>query len=293
MKYIADNLRAEYERDKSKLPNDNELPIGYSIKFVAYTDVLRGYYLIADYFQSMKNDEQMLVGVKNVHLLCSAVARQHTSYMGTHKWKDSYHVAATLFYGLNKNHAFHDGNKRISLLMLLYLMQLNNRIVNSKVKVFEELSVRTAANELEKFSNYKSFAKEDDPEINFIADFIKRNTRKIDKKFYSITYREFDSKLREFNCRLDNPSSGYIDVIYHEKVKKLWGLKEKIEERRFQIGFATWSSQVGAKAVKEALKVCGLTTENGIDSQVFFKSNESISRLIFDFEGPLMRLKDR
>ena len=64
-------------------------------------------------------------------------------------------------------------------------------------------------------------------------------------------------------------------------------------EKRFNIGFKSWQSQIGAKAVKEALKKCHLTAEFGIDSMVFYKNTEPFNQLIEHFEGPLRRLKDK
>ena len=141
------------------------------------------------------------------------------------------------------------------------------------------MTVNIASNSL---SSYRGFAKKDpDAEVKFIADFVRRNTREIDKRYYPLTYREFNRNLNRFNCYLDNPSGGFISVYKKEIVRRryrFWQTKEIIS-KVFQIGFNGWKNQVRPKAVKEVLKATGLTAENGIDSQIFYASSaESVGR---------------
>lgn|GEM_PF-5293155 len=65
------------------------------------------------------------------------------------------------------------------------------------------------------------------------------------------------------------------------------------EETKIQVGFPGWKKQIGLKAAKEILKKCDLTIENGYDIQSFLHGNESMYRLIQDYEVPLRRLKDK
>ena len=111
MKALPPDLLSEYNRERLLLPDDDEIPAG----FINYSDILDGYYLMADHFYTSYPDEKFLFGLKHPNLLCSAVSRQFTSLGGTFKWQTVFEIAATLFYGIVKNHAFHDGNKRIWL----------------------------------------------------------------------------------------------------------------------------------------------------------------------------------
>lgn len=294
MENINENLRQQYDYERKMLSVHSDWPQKVkNVNILTCEDVLRGYYLLADFFLQSDQEEKMYVGLKNVSLLESAVGRQIVSFGNRYKWDSIESIAATLFFGLIKNHAFHDGNKRIALLMLIYFLFKNNRVVNTNVKVFEELAVRTAANELQQYEGYKKIEKRypDDSEVFFLRKFIMKKTRAIDKNFYALTYREFDQKLKRFNCRLDNPSGGFIDVVYYENEKHMF--RTRTVEKRFNIGFKSWKAQVGAKAVKEALKKCRLTSEDLVDSMVFFKDTEPMNKLIEDFEGPLRRLKDK
>ena len=57
----------------------------------------------------------MLIGVRDLNLLGSAIGRQSASFGGKTKYTNPVDICATLFYGLVKNHSFSDGNKRTAL----------------------------------------------------------------------------------------------------------------------------------------------------------------------------------
>src|SRR5450759_149051 len=63
--------------------------------------------------------------VKDRGLLESAVARQHAGVADRLFYPGPLENAATLMYGLAKNHAFHDGNKRTSLVAMLNHLDCN------------------------------------------------------------------------------------------------------------------------------------------------------------------------
>lgn len=253
-------------------------------------DVLKAHYIVSDYFIS--EGDQVVYGIKSFDLLSSAVSRQETEFGGIQKWSDEYHKMATLLFGITKNHAFEDGNKRTALLSLLLFIDKNNLQVKYKQTVLELLIVRIAANTLDEYAGYKYYIMKDDPEINFIADKIKAYTRRINKRIYTITYAEFNRRLKQYGVWLDNPSKNCINVYRDKIIVRFFFFKKKEKERILQIGFPGWKRQVNPKAIKSVLQVAGLTPENGVDSDVFFKDAEPAYKLISDFKEPLARLKD-
>lgn len=178
-------------------------------------DVLKAHYIVSDYFIS--EGDQVVYGVKSFDLLSSAVSRQETEFGGIQKWSDEYHKMATLLFGITKNHAFEDGNKRTALLSLLLFIDKNNLQVKCKQTALELLIVRIAANSLDEYASYKYYLMKDDPEINFIADKIKAYTRRTNKRIYTITYAEFNRRLKQYGVWLDNPSKNCINV-YRNKI---------------------------------------------------------------------------
>ncbi|MCD4698507.1 MAG: type II toxin-antitoxin system death-on-curing family toxin [Bacteroidales bacterium] len=292
MENLPKYLKDDYLKNEKKIKE-------YSIvdnKYIKCADVLRAHYYICDYFKSTTG-VQPLFGVKNINLLQSAVDRQFVGFENKVKWDELYHICATLFFGLVKNHAFHDGNKRTALLVLLYHLLKNNRTPESNQKEFEDLTLRIASNNLSKYkvSGHKKFRKKPDKEILIIAKIIKSKTRHLSHLSHSCTYREFNTLLKKQKCYMDNPQKGYIDVFAPVEKRSniaIFGTKKKIE-RVYKISFKGWSKQITKKTAKEILKKCNITSEKGKDSEVFYEDAEPMYKLIEDYEGPLRRLSDK
>ncbi|MBR5989816.1 MAG: Fic family protein [Prevotella sp.] len=295
------------EKLRSDIRNDFE----YSIRtynpscvcdggcYLSEYDVMKAHYFLSDYFLS--EGESVRFGILNFSMLSSAVSRQNVSYGDLKKWDSPLEIIATLVYGLTKNHAFNDGNKRTALLVLLLALKKIKRQANGFKKDFEQLLIRIAANQLSQYKEYKQFEKDNDAEVLFIADFIRRKTRKIDREFHSLTYEEFNSKLKDFGVWLDHPQHNTINVYKKEKLRlskkitnalKLRHSKSQ-DGRILQIGFKGWKCQVNPKALKSVLQATGLTPEEGIDSKVFYYGADPEYKLIEEYYSVLKRLKDK
>ena len=171
------------------------------------------------------------------------------------------------------------------------------RYVNAPQKEFENLAVEVADNKLGKYPRYRAYKKrkEDNPEVLFIADFLKEKTRIIDKRYYSVTFHQLNTILNKHNFALDNPHGNTIDIVKHEIKKCFLGIRKPktIAVTIGQIGFPGWKKQVGKGAINTVRKVTKLNPENGYDSQNFFKDVLPMESLIDEYSGPLLRLADR
>lgn len=255
-------------------------------------DVLKAHYFLSDYFLS--EGEEVRFGILNYDMLSSAVSRQTVGYNDEEKWTIPIEKIATLLYGLTKDHAFNDGNKRTALLSLIIGLHRINRQVECKKKEFETLLVRIASNELSLYPSYKRFAGSADSEVLFIADFIKRNTRKTDMRFRSLTFNEFNTRLKAYDVWLDNPKGNTINVYKKKDGSFLNKLFNKSQDERItQIGFPGWKRQVNPKAFRCVLEAAGLTADKGFDARVFYDGVEPEYRLIDEYYDVLRRLKDR
>lgn len=282
-------VQTEYDYSLSKY-NPQTIHDG---EFLSEYDVFKAHFTLADFFIS--TGELASYGILNFNLLSSAVARQTVGYAGMSKWTDPYAKIATLAFGLDKNHAFRDGNKRTSLLCLLLALHRMKRHLTCHKKDLEVLLVRIAANEMGKYKDFKKYAKKygDDAIVMFIANFIKRNSSAIENSFRVMTYEEFNRKLKVYNVWLDNPNNCHIDVFTTKEEKKYFGLKTITKTVNiYQIGFPGWKRQINPKAVRSVLKEAGLTSENGIDYKTFYEGGEPEYKLIEEYFEVLKRLKD-
>lgn len=262
---------------------------------IGIRDVLRAHFLIADYFYG-RGYGMGGIGPKEPNLLHSAVYRQFTGFDGKDKWETSYERCATLIFGIVKDHPFHDGNKRTALLVLLFFLNRTNRTPTIGQKELEDFIVDIADNELKKYRRLQELeAKRNDPEIRFIADYLRRNSRLLDKRYYTITYKELDARLRDFQHCLNNPHKNYIDVCRIEESRGFLGLgTQKMRLVKVaQIGFPGWKSQVGKAAIATVRKETKLVPEKGIDSEIFYRGANPLYSLIAEYSGPLERLAHR
>ena len=124
--------------------------IGTAHPLVDLDDAILAYFALADYFTDPENGEveEMLVGVRSIDLLASALLRQTVAFGGVRKYEAPLDVAATAFFGMVKNHPFADGNKRTALLLLLYQLGLYGYRPTASGEAFEALVVAVAAGAL-------------------------------------------------------------------------------------------------------------------------------------------------
>lgn len=287
-------IRREYERCFDKVGKE-EPYLGESI--LGIHEVLRAHFLIADFFTRQTDNPVGLVGPRDIGLLHSALSRQTVSFGGTDKWTRDVEIIATLFYGLIKNHPFHDGNKRTALLCALHHILKCDLTPTAKQRELEGITLSVAEDSLDKFPRYRSYEKRQkaDVEVLFLAHWFRNATREVDKKTYTITFNDLQTILNRHGYYLESPHNNHIDIVQYKDVTvfRPFPKKEKKRVRLGQIGFPNWKSQVGQAAIKNVRRVTGLLPENGFDSQTFFHGLDDMQTLIQLYSAPLMRLKDK
>lgn len=289
--WLCDDVRPEYQRWMALIgPDEYASPTTLGID-----DVLRAHFLIANYFY-LEGQGLGGLGPMSLDLLHSTVYRQHVSSGGIRKWTDKFDICATLVFGIVKNHAFHDANKRTAFLTALLFLKKFGQTPNVPHREFEDFFVDIASDRLLKYDRFKKLRRQNnpDPEVNMISYYLRSRSREIDKRYYSITYRELKRILNQFECDIENPSGNYIDVIKDVKLPGGFFRKPRTERKRVaQIGFPGWGSPVRQGAIGTVRKACDLTPDHGIDSQVFFKSVDDLESLIAHYQEPLKRLAFR
>ncbi|MBI3170396.1 MAG: Fic family protein [Chloroflexi bacterium] len=291
MDLISKELQEDYERWKNEIGEDPYV----SHKTMGILDVLRAHYLIIDFFAHEREEGVGGVGPKNLNLLHSTLSRQFSGYQNKEKWNTDLEICASLFWGLVKNHAFHDVNKRTAILSLFYHLLKLKRFPHRPHKLYEQLAICVASNSLENYPVYEKYKDKHDAEVLFIADFLSHNTRKMEKTEYKITFRQLDNILRKYEFGLAYSDNNKIDIVkyYDEKVGLLGRKIIQREQRIASIGFPGWTRQVNLTTVKQIRRLTGLTVENGYDSETFYHDADSLPFLINEFQGLLIRLADK
>lgn len=285
MELLYDHLTESYNMERQKI-SEKDYDESY---IITVDDVLKAHYLICEYFEN-ETGEQSLYGVKNYNLLSSAVARQSVSIGNVYKYKTNVDKAATVFYGLVKNHAFHDGNKRTALLSLLYFLYKIGRVPTENQKNFEQLTEIVAADKYDTYKAWKQFSKKSsdiDAKVRFISKMLSKLTTKKDESYKSLTYRELDTALHPYGFYLEPSGTQEINLYY--QYKTIFGRQKT--QKLYQIGFKGWTRQVNEKSFK-----CIFSKIKGkmdVDIGTILRGGEPMYKLIESFAGPLSRLKDK
>jgi death-on-curing family protein len=291
MQLFNSNVQSEYERVIGTISED---PFA-SQYTLGLHDVLRAHFLIADFFITEQR-ELGGVGPKDIKLLESALYRPWTEFGGVAKWSDPFEKVATTLFGLIKDHPFHDANKRTALLATLYLLTKHGRMPQCSKDDFENLTVEIADMEIVKRARYRQLSENDeDPEIKFIAHWLRRNTREIDDREYAITYRELRRILQRYGFVLENPNNNGIDLI------QIWPrtgvlaflVGKESRTRVARIGYPGETRQLSKVELRRIRKLCNLTSEHGIDSQSFYHDIDDMTSLLAEYQKNLRRLADR
>ncbi|MBK1699078.1 type II toxin-antitoxin system death-on-curing family toxin [Rhodovibrio salinarum] len=291
---ISEDLQAEFQFWTNQIGDDNLYHTQFTL---GIHDVLKAHFLVAEFFY-MSGGGISGVGPRDIDLLHSALLRPHVAFGGKEKWQHPLEKCATMFFGIIKDHPFHDANKRTAFLSLIYNLYKLNLVPTPKNKELEDFAVCVADNQLNKYRIFKDLCKENDPdpEIKTIHWFLKGNTRKLDTRFYSITYARLKKTLNRFGFDLQNPSGNTIDVVRIEERRRVFGIvgpKEKVGVKVAQIGFPSWTKEVGQGAIKTVREKTGLTAKKGVDSATFFKDEDPVHCLIAKYQEPLISLAHR
>lgn len=103
-------------------------------------------------------------GVRDQGLLLSALAQPESGHGDQYFHKDLFEMAAAYLFHLIKNHAFHDGNKRIAALVAAVFLEVNGFKVIANEDDFEKIVLNAAQSLVTKEQ---------------IADFFRQNTSAI------------------------------------------------------------------------------------------------------------------
>ena len=291
------DLQPHYEKAMVDL---DECAVNVPENCHSVTDVIRAHFLVIDYFYN-QGEGFGGIGPRDIPLLVSAVSRQWVGFGSTLKWNTVYERAATLLFGLVRNHAFYDANKRTAFLSTAHYLLNNKLLLTRNERELEDFTVEIAERGLRKYPRYREMCKSGytDPDVSYISWYLKKYSRRLERSHYTITYRELDTTLRSFEYYLGNPSGNRIDVHKKIKIRKRRflgrGYKEDKEElvRVCRIGFPGWSRQVSKGEIKCLRRELKLTPEYGIDSSTFYKNADDIRGLIASYEGALKRLAFR
>ena len=238
-------------------------------------------------------------GIKNMNMLESAISRQLVGSGEYYKYSDIYSNCATLVFGLVKNHAFHNGNKRIGFLALLKHLYSNGYVISPDIKHIEiyELLRALADSDLQEHAKtynqvfYKIIrihtSWKDETQIQYLAWWLRRNAehknRKVKQKTISIN--ELERILKKKN--LETKFSGkFLTII--RPVSFLQGL---VGKNPFKKEYTIKDGKsVALSMVEQMRKDFGLSFLDGVDNSSFFNEEDFLTKEIMSYKKIIYKL---
>jgi death-on-curing family protein len=280
--------------------------LGGSVLTLSAEDILELHSLLCNNYLLLPQMEPVSPpGLKSLNLLESAISRQHVGSGEFYKYPDMYSNCATLIYGLVKNHAFHNGNKRVGFLSMLKHLYINGKVIKADVKhveIYELLrSLADKEGSLEdhaknfhqkflksvKFSNRAITDWTTEVEIRYIASWLKDHTehksRKI--KFKTIAVSELQDVLRSKGLhtafdgkflKISKPNSKLEDLLFRKPYRKIYTIK-KIKNIPLNI-------------VEDIRRDFNLSILDGVDNNSFYNDENLLSEEIISYKKIIYKL---
>jgi death on curing protein len=275
---------------------------------LTFEEILSIHYALAAHFRN-EGDPIEPPGPRSEHLLHSAVSRQLVASEGTMKYPEPRGNAATLLYGICMNHPFHNGNKRTAFVSALIHLERNGYIpTNVSHDEFYNMLLALSDHRLTNPSVTPKGGRkisqtsppkgrpEPDEEVWIVSEWLRRRTRREDKREHPLTFRQMRKILGRYGYSLEHPGDNFIDITKQEKIKKsrFLGLGRPTEITNTvyitQIAYPGEGALVQVNTIKKVRKACELLPENGIDSRSFYDADATLDSLLNEYRLLLRRL---
>lgn len=258
------------------------------------------------------------LGIKDAGVLQSAIDRQTVGYGQTLKYSTPMLNAATLAYGLAKNHAFHDGNKRTALVAMLAHLDKNKLLLpgishRSLTLVMENIAADRIpverglpAAKPKSLRKLKKLGPMLQPPLSLsetvvedLARFLNKSCRETIRIGYrSMTYRKLRTLLESHGFVLQGPIPGNKMRILRPGAGLVARAVALVRPSRrlVNIGTISWpgdSRSIDLRSLSLIRLQLGLRQEDGYDDAAFYDLEESVDSIVNEYQKVLRALERR
>ena len=254
---------------------------------VSALDALTAHYLLAEFF----HDEDCGAGNigprdESCHLLHSALGRQNVEFFGQAKWQDHFERAASMMFGLVKNHPFRDGNKRTGLLLTLYLLEQNGFMPRAAAD-WEELVVSVAAGDYQKSPAFAEFARTQshpapDLDVYFLAAQLRALTHARTRTAFPLSYRQLQRRLEDHGFVFQMRGAHDL-ALYSVSARQIMGV----------VRIYRMNDLVNSVQLEKIRGWAGLTVRHGVPDEKFYRHVNCLEPLVMDFRQTFRNLQAR
>ena len=228
-------------------------------------------------------------GVRDENLLHSAVNRPFTSLGPTAKYPSVEMASAALFHSLVLNHAFFNGNKRTALVSLIVFLDRNERVLAASERELFRFTLRVAQHSIVP-TGADMLA---DREVLEIAQWVRQNSRVVDRREYVMKWRKLKQRLRESGCDMETAQVGNRLNVWRSEVAPRRGIMGRristTLQLRTQVACAGNGTDADRDTIRKIRKDLHLDEEHGVDSSSFYRG-ELVDSFITEHRRILYKL---
>ena len=234
----------------------------------------------------MDDDPISPPGVKSPELVSSAVFRPQTAHGNHLKYPTGEMAAAALLHSVVQNHAFHNGNKRTGLVSMLAFLDRNNVIATCDQDDLFKFTLLVAQHGLVPLS-CDQFA---DREVLKIADWIKANSRRVEKGERPIPWLRLRRILKKFDCEISPASKGSQLDIQRQVTRPSRLGRKRTKRLKTHVAWGGDGTEVARNTINKIRTELELDEPHGIDSSAFYDGQALPDDFIQQYRTVLRRL---
>lgn len=254
------------------------------IKYLSEDDITSVHDALVRDFESYK-DPISPPGIRDDNLLSSAIMRSQTGFGNQQKYPTIEMAGAALLHSLVLNHAFCNGNKRTGLVSLLVFLDTNLLMPTCSESELFKLTLNVAQHGLVPL-HWDNLA---DREVLKIADWINRNSRKIQKGDRPLDWLKLKRILKSFDCKFTYANVGNrIDIS--RIVERSRFVRKSSRELKVQVSFRNDGTEAGINTVHYIRSELELDEDHGVDSKIFYEAEDEPDDFIQRYRTLLRKL---
>ncbi len=225
-------------------------------------------------------------GIKSPNLVSSATRRPQTTLGNHFKYPTVEMAAAALLHSVVQNHAFHNGNKRTGLVSMLAFLDRNNVIATCDENDLYRFTLLVAQHGLVPLCCDQLA----DREVLKIAEWIRSNSRRVEKGERRIPWRRLRRILKGFGCETVTAGKGsQLDI--QRRVERRGPLgRKRVKTLKTYVAWAGDGTEVEPNTLNKIRRELELDEPHGIDSPVFYEDVAEPDDFIQQYRTVLRKL---
>lgn len=236
----------------------------------------------------VSNDPIDPPGVRDEHLLESAIFRQHTAFDSIMKYPTVETAAAALLCAIVHNHPFHNGNKRTALVSMLVFLDENGLVLTCSQDDLFRFVLSVARHRMGRWQgNCVS-----DLETHAVAEQICKWSRRIDNEDRPLSFRKLRPILKSYGCKI-SIANGKAHISLRKPKSSQSRARTPWRTRKLSIviPYRDDGREIPAPMVAQIRKDLELDGVSGVDSTSFYhKRPHRVDDFIVRYRRTLRRL---